>query len=150
MKLELHNNKDFWAGIMLIFIGAGAVYFARGYRFGSALKMGPGFFPTILGVIVILFGVVIMATGLVSKEKIKESLSIRAFILLPLSLLIFGILMNFAGFVPAVAVLVLCSAAGGKEFKLREVLLMSIGLIALSVAVFIWGLGLPYPLFKGF
>jgi putative exporter of polyketide antibiotics len=150
MKLNLRNNKDFWAGVMLIVIGAVAVYIARGYRFGSALKMGPGFFPTVLGWILILFGVAIMATGLVSKEKIKESLSVRALILLPAALLLFGILMKFAGFVPALAALVFCSAAAGKEFKLLEVLLLTIGLTSLSMALFIWGIGLPYPLIKGF
>jgi hypothetical protein len=150
MKLELRNNKDFWSGIMLIAIGAAAMVIARGYRFGSALKMGPGFFPTLLGVILILFGVAIMATGLVSKEKIKESLSVRALILLPVALLLFGILMNFAGFVPALVALVFCSAMAGREFKLWEVFLLTIGLSALSAALFIWGLGLPYPLIKGF
>ena len=145
----MRSNKDFWAGIMLIVIGAGAVTVAGGYRFGSALKMGPGFFPTVLGWILILFGVAIMATGLVGKEKIKESLSVRALILL-LAVLLFGVLMKFAGFVPALAVLVFCSAAAGKEFKFLEVLLLTIGLTALSVALFIWGIGLPYPLIKGF
>ena len=53
MKLEFRNNKDFWAGMMLIGIGAAAMFIARDYRFGSALRMGPGFFPTILGGILI-------------------------------------------------------------------------------------------------
>lgn len=150
MKLELRNNKDFWAGVMLIVIGAGAVCIARGYRFGSALKMGPGFFPTVLGWILVLFGVAIMATGWIHREKIKESLSMRALILLPASLLLFGFLANFAGFVPALVALVFCSAAAGKEFKLWEVCLLTVGLTALSVALFIWGLELPYPLIKGF
>jgi predicted MFS family arabinose efflux permease len=150
MKLNLCSNKDFWAGIMLIAVGAGAVTIARGYRFGSALKMGPGFFPTVLGWILILFGVAIMATGLVSREQIKESLSVRALILLPAALLLFGVLMKFAGFVPALAALVFCSAAAGKEFRLWEVFLLTIGLTTLSVSLFIWGLGLPYPLIKGF
>jgi hypothetical protein len=150
MKLDIRHNKDFWGGVMLIVVGAGAVYIASGYRLGSALKMGPGFFPTVLGVILILFGLAVMVVGLVSKEKIKEDLSPRALILLPLALLLFGLLMNVAGFVPALFVLVFCSAAAGKEFKLLEVVLLSIGLTALSAALFIWGLELPFPLIKGF
>jgi hypothetical protein len=150
MKLELHNNKDFWAGIMLISIGAAAMFIARGYRFGSALRMGPGFFPMVLSGILVLFGMAIMVTGLVSKEKIKESLSVRALILLPLALILFGILMNFAGFIPAVVMLVFVSAGAGKEFKITEVLLLTVALTVLAVALFIWGLSLPYPLIKGF
>ena len=66
MKIELRKNKDFWAGMMLIGIGAAAMLIAREYRFGSALRMGPGFFPVILGGILIVFGVCIMGVGLKS------------------------------------------------------------------------------------
>ena len=100
MKLELRNNKDFWAGMMLIGIGAAAMFISRDYRFGSALRMGPGFFPTILGGILIAFGVCIMAVGLRSGEKIQGSLSLRALVLLPLSLVLFGVLMEHGGLHP--------------------------------------------------
>ena len=56
MKLALSNNKDLWAGLMLIAIGAAAVLVARNYPFGTALRMGPGFFPVILGGLLVLFG----------------------------------------------------------------------------------------------
>ena len=150
MKTAFLNKKDFWAGLMLTGIGAAAMFIARDYRFGSALRMGPGFFPTILGGILIAFGVCIMAVGLKSGEKIQGGLSLRALIMLPLSLVLFGILMDKAGFLPALAVLVFGSAASGREFRFVEVLLLTALLTAASVALFIWGLGLPYPLIKGF
>ncbi len=150
MKSALGKNKDFWAGVMLIVIGAGAMFIAQDYRFGSALRMGPGFFPTFLSGILIVFGVCIMAVGLRSGEKVKGNLSLRAFLLLPLSLVLFGVLMDLAGFIPALAVLVFVSAASGREFKWGEVLLLTTVLTVASTALFIWGLGLPYPLIKGF
>ena len=69
--------------------------------------------------------------------------------MLPLSLVLFGLLMEYAGFVPALMVLIVGSAAAGSEFKLVEVLLLAVGLTAFAVALFIYGLGLPYPLFAG-
>ena len=150
MKIELWKNKDFWAGMMLIGIGAAAIVIARDYHFGSALRMGPGFFPIILGGILIGFGICITAVGLRRGEKIEGSLSLRALILLPLSLVLFGILMEKAGFIPALAALVFVSAASGREFKFVEVLLLTAILTVASGALFIWGLGLPYPLIKGF
>jgi len=150
MKMEFLNKKDFWAGMMMIGIGAAAMFIARDYRFGSALRMGPGFFPTILGGILIAFGVCIMALGLRSGEKIQDRLSLRALVLLPLSLVLFGLLMEKAGFLPALAALVFGSAASGREFKFLEVLLLTALLTVASAALFIWGLGLPYPLIKGF
>ena len=71
MKTELRANKDFWAGMMLIVIGAAAMFIARDYRFGSALRMGPGFFPTILGGILIAFGACIVAVGLRQGEGFR-------------------------------------------------------------------------------
>ena len=56
MKLALANNKDVWAGLMLIAIGAAAIFVARSYPFGTALRMGPGFFPVVLGGLLIVFG----------------------------------------------------------------------------------------------
>ncbi len=75
--------------------------------------------------------------------------SLRALIVLPLSLVLFGLLMEHAGFIPALLVLIFGSAAAGTEFKLVEVLLLAVGLTAFSVALFIYGLGLPYPLLTG-
>jgi hypothetical protein len=150
MKLEIRNNKDFWAGMMFLGTGAGAMLMARHYPFGSTLRMGPGYFPVILSGILILFGIYVTARGLRNNEKIKGNWSVRALIVLPLSIVAFGVLMNLAGFIPALVALVFLSAAAGREFKLLEVLLVTVLLTLLSVAVFIWGLGLPYPLIKGF
>ncbi len=150
MKIELHNNKDFWTGVMLIGIGTAAMFIARDYRFGSALRMGPGFFPTILSGVLIVFGVCIIAVGIRNGEKIQGNLSLRALILLPLSLILFGKLVDYAGFVPALVPLVFVSAASGRSFKIIEVLLLTAVLTMASTALFIWGLGLPYPLIKAF
>jgi hypothetical protein len=150
MKIELRNNRDFWAGIMFIAIGAVSILIARDYPFGSTIRMGPGYFPTILGGIIILFGIYVLIMGLRMSEKIAVRCSLRASVVLPLSLVAFALLMNDAGFIPALAVLVFGSASAGGEFKFFEVLLLTVILTGLSVAIFIWGLGLPYPLIIGF
>lgn len=150
MKLALRNNKDFWAGLVFAGTGATAIFIARSYPYGTTLRMGPGYFPRVLGWILILFGIYVMVRGLRSNEKIQGNWSVRALIVLPLSMVLFGILMELAGFIPALAVLIFVSAASGREFKFKEVLLLTLSLGVLSVAMFIWGLGLPYPLIKGF
>jgi Tripartite tricarboxylate transporter TctB family len=140
------NSKDFWGGLMLIAIGVAAMVIARDYPFGTALRMGPGYFPIVLGAILVLFGLYLAVQGLRSSEQIEGTWSPRALIIVPLSLVLFGVLMDRAGFIPALAVLIFGSAAAGTEFKLGEVALLTVVLVAFSVAVFIWGLGLPYPL----
>jgi hypothetical protein len=149
MKVDLRNNRDFWAGIMLIAIGAASILIARDYPFGSTMRMGPGYFPSLLGAILVLFGVYVLVSGLRSGVKIEASCSLRALIVLPVSVVGFGLLMNHAGFLPALAFLVFGSSSASREFNIVEVLLLTAILTGLSVAVFIWGLGLPYPLIKG-
>ena len=81
--------------------------------------------------------------------KIEGNWSPRALIVLPLAFVLFGVLMEHAGFVPAMLVLIVGSAAAGTEFRLGEVLVLSVLLTAMCVALFIWALGLPYPLIVG-
>ena len=149
MKPQFLDSKDFWAGLMLIAVGTLAVVLARDYPLGTVLRMGPGYFPIILGGVLVLFGIYVLAKGLRSVDKIEVGWSARALIVLPLSLALFGFLMDRAGFVPALVVLIFGSAAAGSEFKLVEIVALTVVLTALSVAVFVWGLGLPYPLFAG-
>ncbi|MEW6333372.1 MAG: tripartite tricarboxylate transporter TctB family protein [Thermodesulfobacteriota bacterium] len=148
MKLELRGNKDFWAGMMFFLIGTVAILVARHYPFGSTLRMGPGYFPVVLSGILIAFGLYIMFRGLRKNEKFQGNWSIRALIVLPLSIVIFGIVMELGGFVPALIALIFVSAASGRDFKFIEILLLALILTVSSVAIFIWGLGLPYPLFQ--
>jgi hypothetical protein len=149
MNPSILNNKDVWAGLLLIAIGAAAILIARNYTFGTALRMGPGFFPIVLGGLLILAGLYTVGSGLRSGETISGSWSARALVILPLSLVLFGVLMEHGGFVPAMLVLIFASATASTEFNFVEVLLFSLALTAVSVAVFVWALGLPYPLIVG-
>jgi hypothetical protein len=147
--VKLPDSKDFWSGVMLIAIGAVAVFIARDYPFGTALRMGAGFFPVVLGVVLMLFGLTFALRGLRDSARIEGNWSLRALIVLPLAFVAFGVLMEHAGFVPAMLALTVGSAAAGTEFRIGEVLALSVLLTALCVALFIWALGLPYPLIVG-
>ncbi len=149
MQFEIARNRDFWSGVMMIGTGAVAIIIARNYDFGTTLRMGPGYFPTVLGAMLIAFGLYLIAVGLRSNEKIQGSWSLRALIVLPLSLVLFGFLMDRAGFIPALIVLIFGSAAASSEFNFVEILLLTIFLVIFSVVVFVWGIGLPYPLLVG-
>ena len=149
MQLEWRNNRDVWAGLMLIGTGVASMIIARDYAFGTALRMGPGYFPSVLGGMLTLFGLYLVGAGLRRNDKIEGNWSLRALVMLPFSLVLFGLLMDRAGFVPALMVLIVGSAAASSEFKLLESLALAVGLTAFAVVLFIWGLGLPYPLIVG-
>ena len=135
---------------MLIAIGIAATLLARDYPLGTALRMGPGYFPTLLGGVLTLFGLYLVVKSLRKSEAIEGNWSLRPLIVVPLSLVLFGFLMDRAGFIPALAVLIFGSAAASSEFNFVEVALLTVALTAFSAALFIWGLGLPYPLLAGF
>ena len=141
------DNTDFWAGVMFTFFGAAAVYMSRDYPMGSAMRMGPGYFPTYLGVLMMLLGLIIGIRGILgSGEKISKFV-FRPILVLSAGVIIFGILMEMVGFVISLAVLIVLSTLAGKEFKWLEVLILTIVLIIGAILVFIKGIGLPYQLF---
>ena len=148
--IKIKSPKDFWAGLM--FLGFG-LFFAIGaghYRLGSAGRMGPGYFPMMLGGLLALIGGIVFFRSLVAKGPKVAAIPLRLLFLITLSLLGFGYLVQPIGLVLALVILIVLSAWAGHEFRLREVLLLSLVLIVLSVAVFAKGLGLPFPLWPQF
>ena len=113
MKSSMANNRDFWAGVFLIAIGAAAMLMARDYAFGTALRMGPGYFPNVLGGMLILFGIYLVAAGLHRGEPIAGPWSLRALVVVPASLALFGALVDRAGFIPAMLVHALVDVTSG-------------------------------------
>ena len=146
MWSNLFGGKDFWAGLMLIALGGMTVSVARAYPMGTALRMGAGYFPTALGCILVVFGAILLIKGVRSTVHIERNWSPRALIVIPLSLVAFGLLVERIGFVPSLFLLIVGSAAASDEFRLLEAISVGAVLTALCVAVFIWGLDLPYPL----
>lgn len=147
MKTRLLDNRDFLAGLLFVAIGAGGVGVALSYPFGSVQQMGPGFFPRILGGILVAFGIVTLVRGLRSGESVQGGWGWFPLAMLTASLVAFGWLMEHVGVVPSLVVLIVSSAYAGKEFRWGEVAVLAVAMTLLAVAIFIWGLGLPYELF---
>ena len=150
MKIDLRHNKDFLAGLLYIAIGALAVVIARDYPMGSAMRMGPGYFPTGLGVILCLFGVYLMVRGIRTGGKMESGWTWRPLAFITLSIVLFGFLLDRAGMITALIAMFFAAAAAGREFRFKEVLLLTVVMGAFAAAVFLYGLRLPYPLFPGF
>ena len=148
-KVELRRNKDFLSGLHFIGIGALGIYLAQDYPMGTALRMGPGYFPIVLSSVIILFGIYCLIQGLLKPERIEANWSLRALVILPVATVIFGVLMEHFGFIPALIALIFVAATASREFKFLEVLILAVVLTAACWALFIYGLGLPYPLFTG-
>lgn len=148
MSTKFHTNRDALAGLLFMALGTIGFVVALSYPFGSLQEMGPGFFPRVLGLILIGFGIVTLLKGLRSGEQVDGSWSWLPLVLLAVALVAFGWLMEHFGLLPALVVLIVTSARAGKEFRWKEAVVLTVVLCLMAVAIFVWGLGLPYSLFS--
>ena len=144
---KIANNADFWAGVMFIIFGVAAVYMSRDYPMGSAMRMGPGYFPTYLGYLMMLFGLYIGGKGLFKGSDQIGPWAFRPIVVLSLGVVIFGLLIEVVGFIPSLVALIVITTFAGRDIRWVEMVIVTIGLVAGAVAVFIYGIGLPYQLF---
>jgi uncharacterized membrane protein len=150
--LKIRDQKNFWSGVMFIAFGLFFAGWAQHYDMGSAARMGPAFFPTMLGGIMFLLGVIILIEGLAVEHadgKI-EPFNFKALVLILGSVIAFGLLLRPAGLIVSLFVLIGVSAFGSHEFKLRDIILLSIGLSLLVYGVFIYGLNMTIPVWPSF
>lgn len=150
--MRIKSEKEFWSGVMFIVFGAAFAGLAQSYDMGTAQRMGPAFFPTILGGLLAVLGVVIAMQGLAA-ETLDGKL--EKFHLGPIAwvlgaVIAFGLLLRPAGLVVALVALIGISSLGSHEFKARDTVLLAIGLCLLVLAVFIYGLGLTIPVLPVF
>lgn len=148
MKQLIKNPQDFWAGVMFIVIGGLFAGVATSYKIGTAARMGPGYFPMVLGGLLIFLGVVIMLTAF---SRGNQGPSVDRFHWKPIfwvlgPIILFGLTLKLAGALLSGVAVVALSSLGSHEFRLRDALLLGVGLTVFCAAVFVWGLGLPIPL----
>ncbi len=145
-------NVDITAGMLFILFGG---WFCAssllGLSFGSAFRMGPGFFPAVVGGLLLTLGFVIAIKGWVAANGMVDLATVpwRAVVLFPVGLILFGAAMRPLGMVIALLVLCFCSSLAVKGMKLSRAVLLSLAITALCIAVFSVGLGLNLPLIGG-
>jgi hypothetical protein len=141
--MRIRAPKDFWSGVMFCGFAVVGILAARGYSLGSAGKMGPGYFPLLLGGVLAGLGAILIARSIaIAGEPLAR------FHLLPLAVIVvavclFGAMIEPLGLVLSLAVLTLLSAAAGRQFRPLEAVALTAALIVLSVGVFVYALGLP-------
>ena len=149
MNLDLRHNKDFLAGLIFLAFGVAAIVVGRDYPLGTAMRMGSGYFPTVLGGILVAFGAYLMARGARSGEKVQGTWGWKPLACIVASMLLFGFLVPRLGLAPALVAMFLVAALGGREFRLREVLALTALMTAFAAGLFLYVLKLPYPLLPG-
>ncbi|RJG07022.1 tripartite tricarboxylate transporter TctB family protein [Noviherbaspirillum cavernae] len=145
MPSFIRNPKEFWSGAMFLAFGLAAVLIARDYSMGTAGRMGPAYFPTVLGGILGVIGLIAIVRSFFSDGDAVEKFAFRELILILVSVILFGVLVRGAGMVIAIPVIILMSAYASKKFHLGSSIALAIGATIFSVLLFVKALGLPMP-----
>ncbi len=145
--MRIRSPRDFWAGVMFVAFGAFFVAWSFWkYQMGSAVRMGPGYFPALLGGLLALLGLLVLLKSLAVGGPKVAAFHFRPLLLVSLSVLAYGYLMKPGGLAVATVAAVFGGALAGDEFKWKEVAGVALVLVVFSWLVFVKGLTLPFPL----
>lgn len=141
----VRHPKDFWAGALFIALGGGVCLIALDYTMGSAARMGPGYFPRTLGLLLALLGAyLILRSFRLQGEKIAFP-TLRPLVIVLAAVLLFGLVVSWLGLVISTILLVLLASTASHEYRRLESVIASVALAAFVVLAFRYGLSLQLP-----
>jgi hypothetical protein len=155
------SQKDLFSGLMFTALGVAFAVGAGNYDIGDAARMGPGYFPLVLGVLLAILGAIITFQSFGDTEKPGEKVGALAWKPLVFVIganLLFGAMLGGIGMIGlppmglmiSVCVLVVVASMAGDTFKLRESLILAVLLAISSYLIFILGLKLPFQAWPAF
>jgi Tripartite tricarboxylate transporter TctB family len=140
-------TKDVLAGLAFIGFGLAFAVGATAYEIGTALRMGPGYLPLVLGGLLVVLGIFIMAKGFVAGEGAAIGrVPWKATITIVAALLFFGATIRGLGVVPSVFLTALLAGFSGRRPGVVAPVVIAVGLTVTSVVIFVVALDLPLPL----
>lgn len=153
MRTLLAQKKDYYAGGLMVLIGVGSILEARHYNLGTLFHMGPGFFPIILGVTMTGIGLLIALAAATAPATEGDLLHMpnpqwRAWGCILAGPILFIILGNYGGLVPATFACVFVSALGDKDSTLKNSLILATGITVFGVLLFSYLLQVSMPMWR--
>jgi hypothetical protein len=140
------RSKDFWSGVMFFAVGGAFVGFGRKHPMGTAMIMGPAYFPTVLGGLLALIGLILIVRALLRPGPAVGRLAYGKLALVTASTALFAVLLRRLGLAGALFLLVVLSACASARFRWPVALALAVGLAVGSSIIFVWLLGLPIPI----
>ena len=145
MTSIVRHPQNFWIGIIFLFFGLAAVYFGWEHEMGTAGRMGPAYFPSVLGTLLALVGLANLVRSFIGHGEKIAKFHIKNIVIILAAVLLFGVLMRNAGLAVAAFVLVMLSSYASPKFRIKGTLVLAIGLTLFAIVLFVKLLGLPMP-----
>ena len=139
------RSKDFWSGAIFLATGLVSVGLARSYPMGTTMRMGPGYFPTVLGGLLAVIGLILIVRALLKPGPTVGRLAYSKLALVTASTLLFALFLRRLGLALVLILLVIVSAYGSRRFRWPVALALAVGLAVGSSIIFVRLLGLPIP-----
>jgi hypothetical protein len=142
-------NKDYYGGALMILLGLGAVLEGVSYDIGTLRHMGSGFFPSAVGVLLAITGVLIAIEGLGRKNVTARGEARpewRGWLCILGGIVAFIVLGEYTGLLPATFAIVFISALGDRQNTVKVAALLALSMCVVAVVVFWWALQLQFPL----
>src|SRR5262249_36054772 len=146
----IRHPKDFWSGVIFIAIGLFAIVYGTRYTLGTAARMGPGYFPRILGILLIVLGAILAVRALRLNGPQLPGWKWRPTGVVLGSVVLFGAIVQPVGIALSTVILIVGASAASNEFRPLEALVAGVLLAALAVGVFVIGLKLQLPIWPAF
>ena len=146
--MKIKSQRDFFSGLLLIFVGAAFAIGATHYNFGAAVRPGPGYFPFGLGIILTLLGIIVFITSFVRRCTDGDPIGPipwRPLIFVVGAILFFAIALPRLGFVITFPLMIVLTSFATTEFTWKGALLTALVLTTASYLIFIVGLQLNIP-----
>jgi hypothetical protein len=141
MSQLIRNEKDFWIGVVYVAFGSAAIIVSRNYGMGTALKMGPSYFPTILGGFLIVIGVISLIRSFIKPGSPFGAFAFKGLLLITASIILFGFIVRGAGLVIALPVLEIFACLGsGTNHILYSGIFERFGSAASDTGIMVWGI----------
>jgi hypothetical protein len=144
--VKIRSPSDFWCGLLLIALGVAFMAIAQRYRFGTPARMGPGFFPVMLGGLLAALGLSLTIPALFRSGPPLPTLGLRPLLVILAAIVIFALLLQPLGFVIAAIVLVVAGGFADPDLRRVESVGLALLLTAFSIGIFVFLLGLPLNL----
>ena len=148
--MPIRSPKDFWAGLLFIGLGVLAITVGSRYNLGTAARMGPGYFPRILGILLIVLGGIVTFRGIRWDGEPIPKWRWRPTLVVLLAVVIYGILIGWLGMAVSTVLLIVAASAASHEFRWKESIVAGLLLSALAVGVFVVGLSVQLPIWPAF
>lgn len=147
-------KRDYYAGGLMLLLGVGAAVTGSGYKFGSLARMGPGFMPVVLGIVLAFIGILIAGTALASSEPddakfLPDNPQWFGWACIIAGPILFIILGHYGGMIPAIFGCVFVSALGDRTATYKSSLILALGVTVFGVLLFHYLLNIPFQLLRG-